>query len=89
MQMVPVGDSDNCVVPESHIMMNGNGYEFASAIHYDGYSDPGYSFAGHYITYSKVNETWFRFNDSTVLQITEEEMMNSASKFYILCYRRI
>ena len=80
--------SDNCVTAAPEISINFFPYAFESAIFYDGYMDSGES-AGHYVTYTRLNGNWFRFDDSHVRLVSEQSIQSAASKFYILCYKKI
>ena len=54
-------------------------YELSSVIVHKGKID-----SGHYISYSKQDGDWFRFDDSMVVQVNEKEVLNAEA--YMLFY---
>jgi ubiquitin carboxyl-terminal hydrolase 22/27/51 len=54
-------------------------YELSSVVVHKGKMD-----SGHYISYSKQEQQWFRFDDSMVVQVDEKEVLNAEA--YMLFY---
>jgi len=42
---------------------------------------------GHYTAYTKVNDSWFCFNDESVTPVSNEKILQSSSA-YVLFYKR-
>lgn len=89
-QLGQLGNDNNCCISiDPEISVNQHLYQFKSAIWYEGDTGETGETEGHYITYTEVDNIWYKFNDNTVSQVSIDSVKNAAQKFYILCYMKI
>ena len=77
--MPPVKDSDSKPSDPSEEESSSAVYELSSVVVHKGKIDNG-----HYVSYSRQGEEWFRFDDSMVVQVEEREALGCEA--YMLFY---
>ncbi len=60
-------------------------YECDAFLNHNGTSING----GHYVAYVKIGEVWWQCNDSSVLEVTKEQVAEAMKQSYILHYKKV